>query len=902
MQKATSTSHKYIPLRSPTPPLHSSSEDLNDVELQELQHLDDNDTKKPHFLDEAIPPPDFNTKLLVTSDVNDDKLRSNLAQYASLDSSTRIPLKNAHENSNSVSMSYVYEQKNNGIDQNEPYKLKYESPYTLEQMKLKKAKEPSYALSRYLTTNDDLIDRVEREEISPNEEDDHLNEKTSGTFSLLSLIGCHNSADAASKFLEMSKSSHTCRALRQSRCIPLLVEMIHFGDDETVRSQSRIALKNVVNNHADDKTGRRDAKVLRYIEQIMEYCDLLSKQLRGQLLNVPTEGDNHPLQAVSTLMRISFDEEHRHAMSQLGALQAIASLVHLDHAVHSQDDPKCISLHRYAFSALTNLTFGDGNSKAFLCGNKDFMKALVAKVNINNDGLLVATANVIRNLSWRPDNSIKAALKEIGTVTALTCAAMKNHNENPLRAILSALWNLSAHCSSNKEELCLVDGALAFLVDMLTYDEPNTKQPLLIIENAGGILNNVSSHIAVNEQFRRILRQKNCLSILLQQLDSESLTVVGNACGTLWNLSARCSEDQKFLRDNGAVPKLRLLIHSTHKMISEGSLAALKNLINFRPNEMNRRNLDSVSRMIRLKELPSLNIRKQRAAEQEREAEKPSLDMESKSNEKEVSLSSIHVYMNEGASSRQTGTIPKRIPVERAANESQMCQWNAQNANTSNKVGAKHTDSEDQITNFSLLYDENTQEPKEKSDAFVEDSVKLYDVEGTPQTFLSNAGSDDNIPGSLNNSNPIKHYKSNHPTAQYSGGNTPEKPIYYCEEGTPMYFSHQDSFNSLTEEAAKDESDEVTTTVLHGHAIEVEARKDQENCTENEETVDTAPVSPEGAAAKSVKFNEFLETPMMFSRQSSMESLSSIEPTIPDDQGSVVSEIRLNIFEYPIIF
>ena len=67
--------------------------------------------------------------------------------------------------------------------------------------------------------------------------------------------------------------------------------------------------------------------------------------------------------------------------------------------------------------------------------------------------------------------------------------------------------------------------------------------------------------------------------ILLYQLRSPSLTIVSNACGTLWNLSARCEQDQTALRDMGAVSMLRNLIHSRHKMISSGSSAALRNLL-----------------------------------------------------------------------------------------------------------------------------------------------------------------------------------------------------------------------------------------------------------------------------------------------------------------------------------
>lgn len=66
--------------------------------------------------------------------------------------------------------------------------------------------------------------------------------------------------------------------------------------------------------------------------------------------------------------------------------------------------------------------------------------------------------------------------------------------------MLSALWNLSAHCTENKADICAVDGALAFLVRTLTHcSHTNT---LAIIESGGGILRNVSSLIATNEVHR----------------------------------------------------------------------------------------------------------------------------------------------------------------------------------------------------------------------------------------------------------------------------------------------------------------------------------------------------------------------------------------------------------------
>ncbi|NXD74467.1 APC protein, partial [Eolophus roseicapillus] len=186
--------------------------------------------------------------------------------------------------------------------------------------------------------------------------------------------------------------------------------------------------------------------------------------------------------------------------------------------------------------------------------------------------------------------------------------------ESTLKSVLSALWNLSAHCTGNKADICAVDGALAFLVGTLIYrSQTNT---LAIIESGGGILRNVSSLIATNEDHRQILRENSCLQTLLQHLKSHSLTIVSNACGTLWNLSARNAKDQEALWDMGAVSMLKNLIHSKHKMIAMGSAAALRNLMANRPAKYKDANIMSPG-----SSLPSLHVRKQKALEAELDAQ-----------------------------------------------------------------------------------------------------------------------------------------------------------------------------------------------------------------------------------------------------------------------------------------
>ncbi|XP_051159585.1 adenomatous polyposis coli protein-like isoform X2 [Leptopilina boulardi] len=442
-----------------------------------------------------------------------------------------------------------------------------------------------------------------------------LGAKVDVVYSLLGMLGrSEGRDDMSSTLLTMSNSIESCRVMRQSGCLPLLVQLIHApGQNHETRERASRALHNIIQARSDERTGRREVRVLRLLEQLRDYC----QSLRLSLESTRDDLERHPGATIAALMKLSFDEDHRHAMCQLGGLHAVAELIEMDHTAHGSEceDQNCITLRRYAGMALTNLTFGDGNNKALLCSFKDFMRALVSQLQSTSDDLRQVTASVLRNLSWRADSSSKQTLREVGAVIGLMRAAMEGKKESTLKSILSALWNLSAHCSTNKVDICAVEGALAFLVDMLSYKAPSKN--FAIVENAGGILRNVSSHIAVRDDYRTIVRERGCLQVLLRQLRSPSLTIVSNACGALWNLSARCTHDQRLLWDLGAVPMLRSLVHSKHKMISMGSSAALKNLLSARPGGNNLVHLDSTARGLGLSTLPTLVARRQKALEQE---------------------------------------------------------------------------------------------------------------------------------------------------------------------------------------------------------------------------------------------------------------------------------------------
>ncbi|KAM6041494.1 adenomatous polyposis coli protein 2 [Chlamydotis macqueenii] len=458
--------------------------------------------------------------------------------------------------------------------------------------------------------------------------------KVEVVFWLLSMLATRDKEDMSRTLLAMSSSQESCLAMRKSGCLPLLIQILHDSDGEPgppespagakdARMRANAALHNIVFSQPDKGQAKKEMRVLHVLEQIRSYSetcwDWLQMQSRdggrgtaGGAAPVPIEPQI--CQATCAIMKLSFDEEYRRAMNELGGLQAVAELLQVDYEMHKMtSDPLNLALRRYAGMALTNLTFGDVVNKATLCSRRGCMEAIVAQLGSDSEELHQVVSSILRNLSWRADINSKKVLREVGSVTGLTRCALHAGKESTLKSVLSALWNLSAHSTENKAAICGVEGALGFLVSTLTYKCQSNS--LAIIESGGGILRNVSSLIATREDYRQVLRDHNCLQTLLQHLRSHSLTIVSNACGTLWNLSARSPRDQELLWDLGAVSMLRNLIHSKHKMIAMGSAAALRNLLTNRPPKYKDAAVISPGSC-----MPSLYMRKQKALEAELDA------------------------------------------------------------------------------------------------------------------------------------------------------------------------------------------------------------------------------------------------------------------------------------------
>ncbi|XP_010005541.1 PREDICTED: adenomatous polyposis coli protein, partial [Chaetura pelagica] len=234
----------------------------------------------------------------------------------------------------------------------------------------------------------------------------HLGTKVEMVYSLLSMLGTHDKDDMSRTLLAMSSSQDSCIAMRQSGCLPLLIQLLHGNDKDSVllgnsrgskeaRARASAALHNIIHSQPDDKRGRREIRVLHLLEQIRAYCETCwewqeaHEQGMDQDKNpMPAPVDHQICPAVCVLMKLSFDEEHRHAMNELGGLQAIAELLQVDCEMYGlTNDHYSVTLRRYAGMALTNLTFGDVANKATLCSMKGCMRALVAQLKSESEDL-----------------------------------------------------------------------------------------------------------------------------------------------------------------------------------------------------------------------------------------------------------------------------------------------------------------------------------------------------------------------------------------------------------------------------------------------------------------------------------------------------------------------------------
>ena len=437
---------------------------------------------------------------------------------------------------------------------------------------------------------------------------DSLQIKIEMVLSVLSLVnsntGQQNDADAAKFLLALSRSADTCSVMRQPACMNMLIQIMHNiehkGDKSHIEVRLRAAetMRNIIESTGDTKQGKQELCVLGALEKVRSHCDMLfnmiASQSNGRFDAAEAEkiqsACDSLLQPIRKLIKYSSDKEkYRPAMLFLGGIQAMAEVLIVNYRLisaqtlttHAGEKPICHSskVVTVVISILINLTYGDVNNKSNLCLLPDFLKSLVFHVRQQNESITSSSAQVLRNLSWRASAVVKNALLEHDAAVALVSAIKYVKEEPTLQHITSALWNLSAHSVDSRHKLCSTPNGIQQLVKLLSYS--STSHTTIVVENVGGILKNLSGVIMGDEKYRRKFRAAGGLEKIKKHLKSKNKTVLANATGILWNLSARCPEDQKAFWDLGVIPLLDVHKTSEHKSIAENSRGALRNLLAF---------------------------------------------------------------------------------------------------------------------------------------------------------------------------------------------------------------------------------------------------------------------------------------------------------------------------------
>ena len=451
-------------------------------------------------------------------------------------------------------------------------------------------------------------EKIEHSKIPEESSRDSLQIKIEMVLSVLSLVnsdkGQQNDADAAKFLLALSRSADTCSVMRQPACMNMLIQIMHNiehkGDKSHIEVRQRAAetMRNIIESTGETKQGKQELCVLGALEKVRSHCDMLFDMIvshsNGRFDAAEAEkiqsACDSMLQPIRKLIKYSSDKEkYRPAMLFLGAIQAMAEVLIVNYrlisvqtlATHAGEKPICHSskVVTVVISILINLTYGDVNNKSNLCLLPDFLKSLVFHVKQQNESITSSSAQVLRNLSWRASAVVKNALLEHDAAPALVSAIKYVKEEPTLQHITSALWNLSAHSVESRHRICSTPNGIQQLVKLLSYS--STSHTTIVVENVGGILKNLSGVIMGEEKYRRKFRAAGGLEKIKKHLKSKNKTVLANATGILWNLSARCPEDQKAFWELGVIPLLDVHKTSEHKSIAENSRGALRNLLAF---------------------------------------------------------------------------------------------------------------------------------------------------------------------------------------------------------------------------------------------------------------------------------------------------------------------------------
>lgn len=433
---------------------------------------------------------------------------------------------------------------------------------------------------------------------------DSYHTKLDMVLSVLQIVsGSKNKSDieTATILLALSESPQTCSVLRQSACMNMLIQIMHNlsnKGDKThyqVRAKAARAMRNIIESTPDPIQRKSEVCVLNVLEKFRSHSGMIfdfiySHPANRKIDSAEAERLQKACEAFMVHIRKLYKlskESCRHAILSLGGLQATAEILIVNYKLMASQkssrssNDKVISHSAktitVVISILINLTYGAANNKSLLCNIPEFLEALMYHLHQQDEIVISSGAQVLRNLSWRASEGVKQALLECDASVTLIAALDCVKEETTIQHITSALWNLSAHSVDNRKRICQTHSGIRQLVELLSFNSPTGTTA--VVENVGGILKNLSVVLMQDASYRRRFREFGGLAKLVQHLKSKNKTVLANATGVLWNLSARNHEDQRLLWDLGCIPLLHVLQTTRHKSIAEGARGALRNLL-----------------------------------------------------------------------------------------------------------------------------------------------------------------------------------------------------------------------------------------------------------------------------------------------------------------------------------
>ncbi|VDP14132.1 unnamed protein product, partial [Onchocerca flexuosa] len=309
------------------------------------------------------------------------------------------------------------------------------------------------------------------------------------------------------------------------------------GEDERLKKIHR-QLEWLVSEEPDDHRRRCLRHILPAANCVREQVFALRRYLHSVNTASSTNYITHIHGALTAIMKESFEEEYRKLATIIGVLDAVAELLIFEVDAFDIDCPvENRTIRKLIASTLTNLTFGNAQSKRRLCSHPNLIEYTIRIIN-DCHGLAQVYAGLLRNLSWMADAQMSATLAP--SVPALVRASLRAYRtaeSKCLCATLSALWNLASHSRDNKKALCEEQGFLEMLIELSTNDAQHTA----LVEPATGVLKYASMYLAVVgiDQYLSTSAIHMMMLHLIDLLNSPSFTVIGNALGILSQLLAK---------------------------------------------------------------------------------------------------------------------------------------------------------------------------------------------------------------------------------------------------------------------------------------------------------------------------------------------------------------------------